>query len=98
MNPAYRRAYIDADTLYIISEAVTFLADLRDIHADPETQRWRDPDLLHLLASIILHAQTWLFLAIEDIENDDDAYLTRQDINDILAGANPDPVSWCNTN
>lgn len=97
MNPAYRRAYIDADTLYVISEAVAFLADLRHLHPDPHRGRLAYPDLLHLLASLTLHAQTWLFLAIEDIENDDDTYLTRQDIDDILAGAKPHPVSWCDT-
>lgn len=97
MNPAYRRAHIDADTLYVISEAVVFLAALRRIDADPHSDRLPDHELLHLLASLILHAQTWLFLAIEDISNSDDAYLTHQDITDILAGANPDPVSWCDT-
>ena len=97
MNPAYRRAYIAADTLYVISEAVVFLADLRHIDADPHSGSLPDHQLLHLLASLTLHAQTWLSLAIDEIENNDDAYLTRQDITDILAGARPDPVSWCDT-
>ncbi len=97
MNPAYRRAYIDADTLYVIGEAVAFLADLRRVDTDPETGRLADADLLHLLASLILHAQTWLHLAIEEIHNDDDAYLTPGDIDHILAGANPNAVGWCDT-
>ena len=95
MNPSYRRAYIDADTLYVISEAVAFLANLRHIHADPDTGRWHDHDLLHLLASTTLHAQTWIYLAIEDILHDDEAWLTAKDIDYILAGARPDPVGWC---
>ena len=97
MNPAYQRAYIDADTLYVISQAVALLADLRHRQPDPHSGRLADHDLLHLLASLILHTQTWLHLAIQDIENDDDAYLTHQDVNDILAAARPDPISWCDT-
>jgi hypothetical protein len=97
MNPAYPRAYIDADTLYILSEAVSFLSDLRHHDPDPTTGRLADHDLLHLLASLTLHAQTWLYFLIEDIHNDDDNPLTDHDIAYILAGVTPDPVNWCDT-
>lgn len=92
-----RRAYIDFDTLYVISEAVRFLADLRGIGHDPETGALDDADLLHLLASLTLHAQTWMHLAIEQTLDDEHAYLTPRDIDHILGGARPDPVGWLDT-
>jgi hypothetical protein len=97
MTFAYPCAHIDADTLYILGEAVDFLADLRHRDRDPTTGQLADHDLLHLLASLTLHAQTWLYLLIEDIRDDDESPLTDHDINYILAGVTPDPVSWCDT-
>jgi hypothetical protein len=96
-RPPQLRAYIDTDTLYVITEAVSFLADLRHRHPNPTTKRLADHDLLHLLASLTLHAQTWMHDLIEDIHHDDNHPLTDDDIHYILAGATPDPVVWRDT-
>jgi hypothetical protein len=93
----HRRAYIDADTLYVIGEAIHFLGELRYGPPDPHTGHRPNPHLLHLLASITLHAQTWMHFLIEDSRNDPDNPLTQDDITHILNGAHPNPVSWCDT-
>ncbi len=91
---SYRRAYIELDSLEAITRAVELLAELRGANPDPDTGALAEPDLLHLLASLILHAQTWLHFAIEEILADDEAWLTPQDIDHILATARADPASW----
>jgi len=95
MNHHLRRAYIDDDTYLVIDHAVRYLATFRGCDRELlRTGQFTDHDLLHLLASIILHAQTWLFHATDDILNDDEAWLDHDDIDHILAGVTPNPVGW----
>jgi len=94
MSHHIRRAYIDNDSYLVIDHAIDYLATFRGCDREPTTQALTDPDLLHLLASITLHAQTWMFHVIEDILNDHQACLDHDDIDHILAGARPDPVGW----
>jgi len=95
MSCDYRRAYIDDDTYLVLDHAIRYLAPFRGCESEQPGSGWfNDPDLLHLLASLTLHAQTWLFHTIEDILNDDEAYLDHDDIAHILAGATPNPVGW----
>lgn len=94
MSHHQRRAYIDFDTLYVTSEAIGFLAELRGIQDDPQTGALDPADLLHLLASLTLDAQTWMYFIIQDALDDQWSYLTPDGIDHILAGATPNPTGW----
>jgi hypothetical protein len=89
-----RRAYIDDDSYHAIDQAIHLLAPFRGCARDPRTATFTDADLLHLLASLILHAQTWMFHTIDELTHDEETWLSDDDIDHILAGTNPDPVSW----
>jgi hypothetical protein len=95
--PSHLRAgYIDADTLDVITHALDRLAESRipPDDRDPHTDALDPADLLHLLASLTLQAQTWMHHAIEETLLDEESPLTPNDITHILAGARPDPTSW----
>lgn len=87
------RPRVDYDTLYVLTEGVAFLADLRDCCDDPDTHRLDPADTLHLLASLILQAQAWLPLAAQAAL--DHGY-TREQIALMLGLPDPDPLGWHN--
>ena len=60
----HRPAYTDLDSHHdAIDQAIRILAPSRGCDPDPDTLT--EADLLHLLASLILHAQTCLHFTIE---------------------------------
>lgn len=79
----------DLDTLYVLTEAANFLAEIRlgqEHLADLEPT-----ETLHLLSSLVLQAHAWMPLLIHDA-------LTRghprQDVAHALGIAYPDPQRW----
>lgn len=82
-----RRPHIDHDTLYVLAEGVEFLADIRGCW-HPDGDRLDPADTLHLLASLILQAQAWLPLAVQDAR--DHGY-NRDQIARLLGLHDPNP-------
>ena len=93
MTPPLRPAYTDHDSYHALERAVQLLAQMRGIIPAPPKPAppIQPPDLLHLLASLTLHARLFTTTTIEDIQHSAHDWLDDHDIDHILQGTRPYP-------
>lgn len=95
-----RRAYIADDSYHALEQAVRWLAQMRGLTDPPPAPAGPigPADLLHLLASLALQADTWMFHTIEDLHHDQEGSdIDPEDLEHILAGARPQFAAWTTT-